>query len=321
MPCPLRGSPALGRRFGEGRKLDALEHLPARFPKRPPSSCGGEGDWVRRRENRRQGRKQMILDEIVAHKHHEVAAAKARMPEAELRARVADLEEPPRGFIRALRESRDSGWTTVIAEVKKGSPSKGVIRPDFDPLAIAETYAAGGAACLSVLTDERFFLGHLRFLGLIREQVRLPLLRKDFICDPYQIIEARVAGADAVLLIAAMLELEQLRDYASLAREFGLDVLLEVHDEAELETALQTDCELIGINNRDLRTFVTDLATTERLLPGIPPGRLVVAESGIHTRTDIERLQAAGAGAFLIGESLMREADVEAKLRELLGNP
>jgi indole-3-glycerol phosphate synthase len=171
-----------------------------------------------------------------------------------------------------------------------------------------------------VLTDERFFLGHLRYLGLIREQVRLPLLRKDFICDPYQIVEARCAGADAVLLIAAMLELEQLRDFAALARELGLDVLLEVHDEAELETALQTDCELIGINNRDLRTFVTDLATTERLLPLIPPGRFVVAESGIHNRADIQRLQTAGADAFLIGESLMREADIEAKLRELLGN-
>jgi indole-3-glycerol phosphate synthase len=262
----------------------------------------------------------MILDEIVAHKRHEVAAAKARISEADLRTRIAELEEPTRGFARALKDSRASGWTTIIAEVKKGSPSKGVIRPDFDPLVIAETYAAGGAACLSVLTDERFFLGHLRYLGLIRELVRLPLLRKDFVCDPYQIVEARYAGADAILLIAAMLELPQLRDFAACAREIGLDVLLEVHDEAELESALQTDCELIGINNRNLRTFGTDLATTERLLPLIPPGRFVVAESGIHRRADIERLQAAGAGAFLIGESLMREADIEAKLRELLGN-
>lgn len=262
----------------------------------------------------------MILDEIVAHKRHEVVAAKARMTEAELRSRISDLEEPPRGFARALKDSRDSGWTTIIAEVKKGSPSKGVIRPDFDPLGIAETYAAGGATCLSVLTDERFFLGHLRYLALIREQVRLPLLRKDFVCDPYQVVEARWAGADAVLLIAAMLDLPQLQDFAACARELGLDVLLEVHDEAELETALQTDCELIGINNRDLRTFVTDLATTERLLPLMPPGRFVVAESGIYGRADIERLQAAGAGAFLIGESLMRETDIEAKLRKLLGN-
>jgi indole-3-glycerol phosphate synthase len=262
----------------------------------------------------------MILDEIVAHKRYEVSTAKARIAEVDLHARIADLEEPTRGFARALKGSCASGWTAIIAEVKKGSPSKGIIRPDFDPIVIAETYAAGGAVCLSVLTDERFFLGHLRYLGLIREQVRLPLLRKDFVCDPYQIVEARCAGADAVLLIAAMLELEQLRDFAALARELGLDVLLEVHDETELETALQTDCELIGINNRDLRTFVTDLATTERLLPLIPPGRFVVAESGIHNRADIERLQTAGADAFLVGESLMREADIEAKLRELLGN-
>jgi len=253
----------------------------------------------------------MILDEIVAYKKQEVAAA----------ARLADLEEQPRGFARALRESRASGWTTVIAEVKKGSPSKGVIRADFDPIAIAEIYEAAGAACLSVLTDERFFLGHLRYLGLIREQVRLPLLRKDFVCDPYQIVEARWAGADAVLLIAAMLDLHQLRDFAARAAELQLDVLLEVHDETELETALQTDCELIGINNRDLRTFATDLGTTERLIPRIPPERFVVAESGIHSRADVERLQAAGAGAFLVGESLMREADIAAKLRELLGNP
>jgi indole-3-glycerol phosphate synthase len=262
----------------------------------------------------------MILDEIVLHKRHEVAAARARISEAELRARITELEEPTRGFAQALKDSRATGRTTIIAEVKKGSPSKGVIRPGFDPLAIAETYAAGGAACLSVLTDERFFLGHLRYLRLIREQVRLPLLRKDFVCDPYQIVEARCAGADAILLIAAMLELEQLRDFAALARELSLDVLLEVHDEAELATALQTDCELIGINNRDLRTFATELATTERLLPRIPPERFVVAESGIHSRADIERLQAAGAGAFLVGESLMRETDIEAKLRELLGN-
>jgi len=261
----------------------------------------------------------MILDEIVTHKKLEVSSAKGRMPEAELRARLADQEEEPRSFARTLRESRASGVTTVIAEVKKGSPSKGVIRADFDPVAIAKTYEAAGAACLSVLTDERFFLGHLRYLGLIREQVRLPLLRKDFVCDPYQIVEARWAGADAVLLIAAMLDLHQLRDFAAQARELALDVLLEVHDEAELETALQTDCELIGINNRDLRTFVTDLRTTERLIPHIPAERFVVAESGIHCRADVERLLTAGAGAFLVGESLMREDDIAAKLRELLG--
>jgi indole-3-glycerol phosphate synthase len=260
-----------------------------------------------------------ILKQIVAHKRGEVAAAKARFPLGRLHDRLALVEDQPRGFLRALRAVAESGGTAVIAEVKKGSPSKGVIRADFDPLAIAETYQAHGATCLSVLTDERFFLGHLSYLGLIRETVGLPLLRKDFVCDPYQIVEARVFGADAVLLIAAMLELEQLRDFAALAAELHLDVLLEVHDEAELERALQVPVALIGINNRSLRSFVTDLATTERLLPLVPPDRFVVAESGINCRADVERLQRAGAGAFLVGESLMREADIGAKLEELLG--
>lgn len=260
-----------------------------------------------------------ILQTIVAHKRQEVAAAKARFPLARLQDRLALVEDQPRGFIRALRAMHESGGTAIIAEVKKGSPSKGVIREDFDPLTIAETYQQHGATCLSILTDEKFFLGHLRFLGLIREQVSLPLLRKDFICDPYQIVEARAFGADAVLLIAAMLELGQLQDFAAQARELQLDVLLEVHDEAELELALQTDCELIGINNRSLRSFVTDLGTTERLRPLIPSLRLVVSESGVNTRADVERLLAAGAGAFLVGESLMRETDIGAKLEELLG--
>lgn len=260
-----------------------------------------------------------ILQTIVAHKRQEVAAAKARFPLARLQDRLALVEDQPRGFIRALRAMHESGGTAIIAEVKKGSPSKGVIREDFDPLTIAETYQQHGATCLSILTDEKFFLGHLSFLGLIREQVSLPLLRKDFICDPYQIVEARAFGADAVLLIAAMLELGQLQDFAAQARELQLDVLLEVHDEAELELALQTDCELIGINNRSLRSFVTDLGTTERLRPLIPSLRLVVSESGVNTRADVERLLAAGAGAFLVGESLMRETDIGAKLEELLG--
>lgn len=260
-----------------------------------------------------------ILQTIVAHKRAEVAAAKAKFPLGRLQDRLALVEDQPRGFIRALRTMHESGGTAIIAEVKKGSPSKGVIRQDFDPLAIAETYQQHGATCLSVLTDEKFFLGHLSYLGLIREQVGLPLLRKDFICDPYQIVEARAFGADAVLLIAAMLELQQLRDFAAQARELQLDVLLEIHDEAELELALQTDCELIGVNNRSLRSFVTDLGTTERLRPLIPAERLVVAESGINGRADVERLLAAGAGAFLVGESLMREADIGAKLEALLG--
>lgn len=260
-----------------------------------------------------------ILKKIVAHKREEVSAAKARFPLERLRDRLALVEDTPRGFAQALRVMGESGGTAIIAEIKKGSPSKGVIRADFDPLEIAGTYQDHGATCLSVLTDEKFFLGHLSYLGLIREQVSLPLLRKDFICDPYQIYEARAFGADAVLLIAAMLELSQLRDFAALAAELHLDVLLEVHDEAELELALQTDCGLIGINNRSLRTFVTDLATTERLRPMVPADRLVVAESGINSRADVERLLSAGAGAFLVGESLMREANIGAKLEELLG--
>lgn len=259
-----------------------------------------------------------ILKKIVAHKQEEVAAAKAIASISELISRIGDLEDVPRGFERHLREAAASDWTAIIAEVKKGSPSKGLIRPDFDPLEIAEIYQNNGATCLSVLTDEHFFMGHLRFLALIRETVSLPLLRKDFICDPYQIYEARAAGADAILLIASMLDLNQLREFHAIAQELHLDVLLEVHDEAEMETALQTDCTLIGVNNRNLRTFVTDLTTTGRLARMMPVKRLLVAESGINNRADIERLQADGARAFLIGESMMREDDIGAKLRELL---
>jgi len=260
-----------------------------------------------------------ILQKIFAHKRSEVAAARAAAPLAEMKARLGDREDQPRGFERALRNAALSGWTPVIAEVKKGSPSKGVIRPDFDPLEIAAIYQDNGATCLSVLTDEHFFLGHLRYLALIREQVALPLLRKDFIFDQYQIFEAAAGGADAVLLIAAMLEPAQLAELLGVAGELYLDVLLEVHDERELAMALATDCGLIGINNRSLHTFVTDLGTTGRLAPLIPTERLIVAESGINSRADVERLQAAGAGAFLVGESLMREEDIGAKLQELLG--
>lgn len=261
-----------------------------------------------------------VLKNIVAHKRVEVANAKAAAPIEELKSRIGDLEDVPRGFERHLREAVASDWTAVIAEVKKGSPSKGIIRADFDPLRIAEIYQNNGATCLSVLTDEQFFLGHLRYLALIREAVSLPLLRKDFICDPYQIYEARSAGADAILLIAAMLELNQLRDFHATARELHLDVLLEVHDEAELEKALATDCRLIGVNNRNLRTFEMDLDTTRRLAQLLPADRFLVAESGINTRSDIVRLQADGARAFLIGESLMREDNIGTKLQELLND-
>ncbi|MGD0584408.1 MAG: indole-3-glycerol phosphate synthase TrpC [Oryzomonas sp.] len=261
-----------------------------------------------------------ILKRINEHKRKEVAVARTGTSLGELKTRIAGLEDVPRGFERALRNAVASGRTAIIAEVKKGSPSKGVIRETFDPLDIAGIYRENGATCLSVLTDEHFFMGHLGFLALIRETVGLPLLRKDFIVDPYQIYEARAAGADAILLIAASLGLGQLQEFYALALELHLDVLLEVHDEAEMETALRTNCPMIGVNNRNLHTFVTDLDTTVRLARMLPSDRLLVAESGINTRSDIQCLAAAGACAFLVGESLMRETDMGAKLRELIGD-
>ncbi|MDO3379107.1 indole-3-glycerol phosphate synthase TrpC [Geoalkalibacter halelectricus] len=258
----------------------------------------------------------MILERILARKQEEVAAARARVSLDELRARGSDLE-PCRPFGARLRQ-RAAGGTAVIAEVKKGSPSKGIIRADFDPIAIACAYERGGAACLSVLTDEDFFHGRLDYLAQVRKVVALPLLRKDFVVDAYQIHEARVAGADAVLLIAAALDDGRLEDFSCLAAEIGLEVLLEVHDEEELARALATPAALIGVNNRNLSSFVTDLGISERLMPLIPSTRLRVAESGIHDRADLQRLKDAGADAFLIGESLMREADIEAKLRSLI---
>src|ERR1039457_306931 len=235
-----------------------------------------------------------ILKTIIARKREELKACKSSKPLRDLRSQAADMP-PTTGFEAALRNTVASGETAIIAEVKKGSPSRGIIRADFDPLGIARFYESHGAACLSVLTDEHFFLGHLNYLTKIRQVVSLPLLRKDFIFDDYQIYEARSAGADAILLIAAMLELPQLLDFCSLAQELSLDVLLEVHDETELETALRTDCTLIGVNNRNLRTFVTDLATTGRLARMMPPERMLVAESGISSRADIQRLTEIGA--------------------------
>lgn len=258
-----------------------------------------------------------ILKKIVTHKREEVAAAKSAVSINELKNRICGQQDVPRGFEQALRNAVYAKRTTIIAEVKKGSPSKGIIRKDFNPLEIAKIYQDNGATCLSVLTDEQFFLGKLAYLTEIRSRVSLPLMRKDFIIDPYQIYEARAAGADAILLIAACLGLEQLREFHALARELSLDVLLEAHDEAEMETALQTECSLIGVNNRSLHTFVTDLGTTSRLARLMPPERLLVAESGINQRADIERLSRDGAAAFLIGEAIMREADIAAKLREL----
>ena len=259
----------------------------------------------------------MILERILRTKQVEIAADQIRRPLAELKEQLLGSGKT-RGFAEHLRRSSEAG-TAIIAEVKKGSPSRGVIREDFDPVAIARSYERGGASCLSVLTDEQYFYGSLDYLGQIRNQVELPLLRKDFIIDSYQVWQARIAGADAILLIAAALNDAELLELAELAADLNLDTLLEVHNAEELDRALRLPVDLIGINNRNLQTFVTDLVVTEQLAGRIPAGQLAVAESGIHTRVDIERLQRAGAGAFLIGESLMRETNIESKLHSLLG--
>lgn len=257
----------------------------------------------------------MILDRIVAVKREEVAAAKRQRPVAELQARAAEAP-PVRNFAAALRQP---GRVSLIAEVKKASPSKGVLRADFDPVAIARTYAANGAAAVSVLTDETFFQGQPGFLAAIRDAVALPLLRKEFILDPYQLYESRALGADAVLLIVAILSRGELHDLLALSRELGLACLVEVHTEAELEVALGAEADLIGLNNRDLHTFRTTLDTTFRLRPLVPAGRIVVSESGISTREDVQRLAEVGVEAILVGEALLRAADIGAKVRELVG--
>ncbi len=255
-----------------------------------------------------------ILDRIVATKRDEVAALHARASLADLKAH-AEAMPPTRGFAAALAPPGPK----LIAEVKKASPSKGVIRADFDPVAAAQAYHAAGASCLSVLTDETYFQGSLTYLRIIREVVPLPLLRKDFIIDRAQIYEARIAGADAVLLIVAILSPAQVAEFSETAVSLGLDALVEVHDREELETAKAAGATLIGINNRDLKTFKVRLETTEELLPHLPPGALAVAESGIRTRQDVEQLAAAGAHAILVGESLMRADDIAAATRKLLG--
>jgi indole-3-glycerol phosphate synthase len=256
----------------------------------------------------------MILDEILGHKRAELAAARFGEAPEKLARRAEETTEPVRDFVHAITSAPEP---RVIAEVKRRSPSRGEIRANFDPVACALAYAEGGAAAISVLTDEAFFGGHLDFLAAIRRAVSVPLLRKDFVIDAYQVDEARVAGADAVLLIAAALASEALGALRGRAETLGLCALVEVHDEAELEVAVAAGARVIGINNRDLRTFETDLGVTERLAPRVPEGVVVVAESGIFTRSDMARLAASGADAFLVGESLMREADVAGALRRL----
>ena len=259
-----------------------------------------------------------ILDRILARKREETAARSAQRSLQELRAACADASAP-RGFGRALGARLAEGRSAVIAEIKKASPSKGLIRADFDPPALARSYAAGGASCLSVLTDIDFFQGADAYLQAARDAVDLPVLRKDFTIDPYQVVEARVLGADCILLIVAAFEGQQalMLDLSALAQELGMDVLVEVHDAAELDRALEVPGALLGINNRDLRSFATTLETTFSLLPRIPPGRLVITESGIGTAEDVSAMRAKGVNAFLVGESLMRCPDPGERLREL----
>ena len=256
-----------------------------------------------------------ILDEIVAWKRLEVADAKRRMPIDELE--VHATEAPPARDFRAALAG--PGLIRLIAEVKKASPSAGVLRADFDPVAIARTYQAHGAACLSVLTDAKFFQGHLTYLARIRASVAIPLLRKDFTIDAYQVVEARMAGADAVLLIAEILSDDDLRGLRERAQSLGMAALVEFHDPANLSRVLDSGADLVGINNRDLARFVTDLDLTLRLRDRIPPGVILVSESGIRSRSDVQRLEAAGVDAILVGESLMRSADLGRAVEDLLG--
>ncbi len=256
------------------------------------------------------------LAQIIAHKRSEVAARKTVRIAREL-ALIARETPEPRGFAKALDAAAADGFA-LIAEVKKASPSKGVIREDFHPRDAAIAYANGGAACLSVLTDEEFFKGHDDYLRIARGAVSVPALRKDFTIDPWQVAEARAIGADAVLLILAAVDDDMAKAIEAEAIDFGLDLIIEVHDEAEMERALQLQSPLIGINNRNLKTFETDLATSERLVAMIPDDRVAIAESGINTHADLERLSAHGIRRFLVGESLMRQRDIEAATRSLL---
>lgn len=255
-----------------------------------------------------------ILAEIVEHKHAEIASRRGIRPLADVR-RAAEAADPARGFTEAIK-TRDPA---VIAEIKRASPSEGIIRDEFDPADIATSYERAGAACLSVLTDERYFMGCDRHLEQARNVARLPTLRKDFIVDPYQIYESRALGADCLLLIAAALQEGQLGDLAHLGYDVGLDVLVEVHDGPELEAALEIGSKLVGINNRDLSTFATSLDTTIDLLDAIPDDVTVVTESGIHTPGDVRRLRDAGVHAFLVGTAFMRDPDPGKALERLFG--
>lgn len=260
------------------------------------------------------------LEKICADKRKHVDAMKAQHPPAEM-ARAAACMDPPRGFLRRLEAVADAGQYPLICEMKRASPSGGLIRPDFDAAAIAKAYEAGGAACLSVLTDAPYFKGRDEDLPSARSACTLPVLRKDFIIDPYQIAESRVLGADCVLLILAALDDAQAKTLEAAAIDHGMDVLIETHDAQELQRSLRMRSRLVGINNRNLRTLQTDLATTEKLARDLPDDRILVSESGIRTAADLARLSEAGADAFLIGESLLRERDLASATRALLDAP
>jgi indole-3-glycerol phosphate synthase len=260
-----------------------------------------------------------ILQKILARKREEVAERSRNVPLNALREQAAQADAP-RGFVAALRRRMAEGQAAVIAEIKKASPSKGLLRPDFDPPAIARSYERGGAACLSVLTDVDFFQGADAYLQQARAACVLPVLRKDFTLDPYQVVEARALGADCILLIAAALDDERLEQLLDLAHGLGMDVLVEVHDGEELERALRLPAPMIGINNRNLRTFETSLDNTLDLLGRIPADRLVVTESGIHTPEDVALMRRHQVHAFLVGEAFMRAADPGERLAELFGN-